>query len=64
MAGIDSVDFNNTTGVLSIATSDGQTFNKTIGLGANTTDGLAEGDKCMCMGTEQLQTYKLNKEHT
>jgi hypothetical protein len=43
VAGIDSVDFNNATGVLSIATSDGQTFNKTIGLGANTTDGLSEG---------------------
>jgi len=43
VAGIDSVDFNNATGVLSIATSDGQTFNETIGLGANTTDGLSEG---------------------
>lgn len=61
VAGIDSVDFNNTTGVLSIATSDGQTFNKTIGLGANTTDGLAEGDSNLYYTSARTDSDITNK---
>lgn len=43
VAGIDSVEFNNASGVLTIFTADGESYANTIGLGANTTDGLAEG---------------------
>lgn len=43
VAGIDSVGFNNATGEFSIYTADGQEYTNILGIGANTTDDLAEG---------------------
>lgn len=43
VAGIDSVGFNNSTGEFTIFTSNGDSYSNILGIGANTTDDLAEG---------------------
>jgi hypothetical protein len=61
VAGIDSVDFNDSTGVLRISTADGAVYSNVIGLGAATTDGLTEGNNNLYYTQARVDSDITNK---